>query len=700
MRRRILRWLGMGLLISTAASLVWTLYEIVPLLKRPTLQSLLDYRPPETTFVFDENNEILGGFAQENRVVIPLEEMGEIVPKVFLTAEDRRFSSDPVPTRPCSFLRYLSEKVNLPVDWCSLYRAVRRDLKEKRLAEGASTISQQLAQIAILQRNPQELEKIGSSSWKKKFRKGVIAYYLEKEIPKNRILELYLNHIYLGNGNFGVEAASRWYWQKSTRDLTKNETALIAGLVRSPSHSPFNYPKKAEALRLRVLGQLLDEKVITPEEYEAFQKEPLPKNPPEESYRFPNSHLLEYIRRQIERDLGGEEIWIGGLHIYTTINKRVQDTAEAAVKERVLEYHLRHLDAPARLQGAVLLMEIETGDVKAWVNSTNFREEAMDLVYQAKRQPGSAFKIFDYLAMLKNGARLDCRDQISSGPCLTYDVRTVCIDMGAGRPKKCIENYPYKNKEVPRYHGRSELKINLWESRNAGTVRAVTVERITTVKEIIEVAEQLGIKSPLANFPSTILGSSEVSLYEITLATNAIANLGKKIEPRIITVVKDRYDGVIRRHQGRETENVLDEKLALQMIRGLRGVVEHLHGTGRGIMDGFICKKAAAKTGTATNNEGKATDNWLIAFTPSYIFGGWMGFTKEKLPLGDEETGGKNVVPIFNKVMNEVYKDGGCEEFPEVTNPFKPLAQGEQENVEILKEAPKNDGEKQEVDGY
>ncbi|KKS38256.1 MAG: hypothetical protein A3G49_02340 [Candidatus Sungbacteria bacterium RIFCSPLOWO2_12_FULL_41_11] len=681
MKKRLKKWLiifGVGFTLKIMLAIL-LFYYFSDLLAKPNMESLLNYRPPATTIVYDENWEEIGGFAKENRIVIPLSEMGETVQKVFIAAEDKRFFAEEPEGNFCGLARSVVEKFHVSVDPCSLYRSVLRNIKEHRPAEGASTIPQQLAQIAVIQENDVEQNLVRQSLWRKKIRKAVIAYYIEKNLSKEQILELWLNHMYLGNGNFGVEAASLWYFQKSAKELTIPETAMLAGLIRSPSRSPFNegMKEKAEKLRTRVLKQLLDEKIISNAEFSAFIKHPLPPAPPQENHRFPNSHILEYVRQQLKLRYDENEVWMGGLKIQLTINKYLQEFAETAVGEAIAEYHKRHPvseEKTEKITGALVIMQVATGEIKAWVNSEDFEQDKFDRVYQAKRQPGSAFKAIVYTAAVKNGAKLDCNDE-GEGKCKTQDVRTICLNMGKDKPKKCIQNYPYKN--IPRYRGETELKIALWESRNAATVCLVTRCKLLNIKEVNELAKKMGISTALYDYPTTAIGASEVTLMDLTKAINIIANFGGKIEPYMIETIFDRNDKEIERYKPQEDEKILDESTALQMVRGLRGVVEYRHGTAyranwKRLNPEFKCP-AAGKTGTATNEKGQATDNWFIGFTPSYIFGGWMGFDK-KLPLGEEETGGKNILPLFIKIMNEIYKDGSCEIFPENTDPFKPFS--------------------------
>ena len=177
-------------------------YYFSDLLAKPNMESLLNYRPPATTIVYDENWEEIGGFAKENRIVIPLSEMGETVQKVFIAAEDKRFFAEEPEGNFCGLARSVVEKFHVSVDPCSLYRSVLRNIKEHRPAEGASTIPQQLAQIAVIQENDVEQNLVRQSLWRKKIRKAVIAYYIEKNLSKEQILELWLNHMYLRNFKF------------------------------------------------------------------------------------------------------------------------------------------------------------------------------------------------------------------------------------------------------------------------------------------------------------------------------------------------------------------------------------------------------------------------------------------------------------------------------------------------------------------
>ena len=344
------------------------------------------------------------------------------------------------------------------------------------------------------------------------------------------------------------------------------------------------------------------------------------------------------------------------------------------------------------IRGAVVVIDVKTGAIRAWVEEPEFSENEYDLINQARRQAGSAFKAIFYGKLLERGWRLSCDDEGGGGPCKLYDFEPkgggsvkkknlyagVWIPMGRGKDPHPIQNFPYEG--IPRYRGTISPQIALAESRNSATESAVRGTfgsiaqpfwQIEIEGELEDFARRVGITSKLDPSLTTPIGSTEVTLLEMTRVFAAYARGCKKLPEYMLEGIKNARNESIEWHQLVEPQQVCDKRTYLQIVRGLRGTVELPHGTATQAKNqlGF---QVFGKTGTATNNSGEATDNWFVGCTPSYCMGVWIGRDK-KLPLGEKETGGKNALPVFIAVMEAIYKDKEKETFPDATNPLKPF---------------------------
>jgi 1A family penicillin-binding protein len=610
--RRVLVGIGgltlLGLLVVGAAAL-WA-FTILPR-SLPSVSALETLQPIQGTKIYDDNDEAITELHVERRILVPLAQIPQSLRDAILATEDRRFYS------------------HWGIDPIGVARAVVQNYRRGRIVEGGSTITQQLTKVLFL---------TPDKSLERKLKEAVLALELERRYSKDRILEMYLNQVYFGQGSYGVEAAARTYFGKSVSELTVRESALIAGLPRAPTnYSPFDRPEAAKRRREVVLRRMVDFGTIKDEEAKRLAKTDLGLIPPERR-RTTGQYFIDYVQQTLEAKYGPDLVLKGGLNVYTTLNPTMQLTAEQSLREGLKALQGRSTQArPGESpEGAVVTVEPQTGYVKAMVGGSDFFRSEFNRAVQAKRQPGSAFKPFIYIAALEAG--FTPASQIEDSP--------VSFPVGGknGQVWK-PENYDRK------FRGSTTLQQAIEESVNVVTVKLQ--ERIGLAKTI-QVARRLGITSPLDVNLSLALGTSDVSLLEMTSAYGALANQGVWMPPVTIRYVTDAQGKLLEEHvpEGREA---LAPETAYVITQMLRGVVER--GTGQAAKG--LGRPVAAKTGT-TNDYSNA---WFVGFTPRLATGVWVGYDRPR-SLGKDETGSRVAVPIWVTYMGKVLGESPKEDFP------------------------------------
>jgi len=615
--RRVLIGLGgltlLGLLVVGAAAL-WA-FTILPR-SLPSVTALETLQPIQGTKIYDDNDEPITELHVERRILVPLAQIPQSLRDAILATEDRRFYS------------------HWGIDPVGVARAIIQNYRRGRIVEGGSTITQQLTKVLFL---------TPDKSLERKIKEAVLALELERRYSKDRILEMYLNQVYFGHGSYGVEAAARAYFGKSVSELTVRESALIAGLPRAPTnYSPFDRPEAAKRRREVVLRRLVDFGSIKDEEAKRLAKSDLGLIPPERR-RTTGQYFIDFVQQTLEAKYGPDLVLKGGLNVYTTVNPTMQLTAEQSLREGLKALQGRTAQATTSAagtrpgeapEGAVVTVEPQTGYVKAMVGGSDFFRSEFNRAVQAKRQPGSAFKPFIYIAALEAG--FTPASQIEDSP--------VSFAVGKNGQVWKPENYDRK------FRGSTTLQQALEESVNVVTVKLQ--ERIGLAKTI-QVARRLGISSPLDVNLSLALGTSDVSLLEMTSAYGALANQGTWIPPVTIRYVTDAQGKLLEEHVPEGREAVAPET-AYVITQMLRGVVER--GTGQAAKG--LGRPVAAKTGT-TNDYSNA---WFVGFTPRLATGVWVGYDRPR-SLGKDETGSRVAVPIWVTYMGKVLGDSPKEDF-------------------------------------
>jgi penicillin-binding protein 1A len=614
-RRRWLRGalIGAGLLtlfVVTVLSVgaLWAL-TILPR-SLPSVTALENFEPLKGTKIYDENDALVTELHVERRIFVPLSQVPRVLQDAVIATEDRRFY------------------YHWGVDPIGIGRAVVQNYRRGRIVEGGSTITQQLTRVLFL---------TPDRSLERKLKEAVLALEIERRYAKDRILEMYLNHVYFGGGAYGVEAAARTYFGKSVSEITAREAALLAGLPRAPStYAPFEHPKAAKQRREVVLRRMVEYGALKDKEAGKLAKSDLGLIPPERR-RTTGQYFLDYVQQTLEAKYGADMVFKGGLNVYTTLDPSMQLTAEQSLRDGLKTLETRTVKARPgeHPEGAIVTIEPQTGYVRAIVGGYDFFRSEFNRAVQAKRQAGSAFKLFVYMAALEAGFTPATR--IEDAP-VSYAVGP---NGNAWKP----ENYDRK------FRGLTTLQQGIEESVNVVTVK---LQERVGVNRTIQMARRLGIQSPLAPNLSLALGTSDVSLLELTSAYGTLANHGVWMPPIVIRYVTDANDRLLEENvpQGREA---VSPEMAYVVTSMLRGVVER--GTGQAIK--ALNRPIAAKTGT-TNDYSNA---WLVGYTPRLVTGVWVGYDRPR-SLGRDETGGKLAAPIWASYMTRVLGQSPKEDFP------------------------------------
>jgi len=589
---------GLGFALTVFIS--FSLYLFI-LLDIPNLKSIRDYEPKMTTRILAENNRIVKEIFEENRRVITLEMMPELLPRAFVAAEDSGFYEHP------------------GVDFWSILRAMFHNFRSGSRSQGGSTITQQVTRSLLLSRK---------KVYSRKIKEAILAYRIDSVLSKDEILYIYLNQIYLGEGAYGVEAAARAYFNKTAEKLSLAQIALLAGLPQAPSrYSPFKDIDLAKKRQAYVLNRMAEEGYITPEvARKAFRASLELRSRPDD---FPGSeYYVQQVNNYISSKYGREVLAAGGLTVYTCLDPAIQRQAVRAIREGIAKI-TKDRQNDKSPQAAMVVMESDTGRVRAVVGGTDFYTSQFDRAVQARRQPGSAFKPVVYATALENGFRPD----------------SILIDeplslAGASRGR-IWRPQNFEN----RHYGPTSLREGLVYSRN---IIAIKLLQEVGIKKVIAMAGKLGIHSPIKPDLTLALGSSGISLLEMTGAYSVFANHGYYAEPIFIEKIIDRHGRVLEENSPRLTR-VMSEKTAGQIDEMLQEVI--IRGTGvkaRGLQ-----KAAAGKTGTTDQN----MDAWFIGYSGNFLAGVWVGHDK-KISLGEKASGGQVAAPIWLDFMKHMEEGG------------------------------------------
>lgn len=586
----------------------------------PTVERLRAYRPPEATRVYAMDNSRIADLSPERRVVVELNEVPKTVWNGFVAVEDRRFWQ------------------HEGVDVRGFGRAVLKNITSMSVKQGFSTIPMQLARQVFTEELPM------SSKLSRKACEVSLAPKIEKAFTKREILKMYINQVYLGDGLYGVEEASRAYFGKPVREVNAAEAATLVGLVKNPEgYNPRKRPLRTVQRRNVVLDVMVREKVITAAEAQKAKAMPLRLAPPVEAAG-PAPYFIAAVREELEERFGADAE-IRGLRVYTGLDPVAQKGARDALRAQLKDIESgkygkwKHPkpDSAAKLepaqgggspylQGMVVALDIKTGEVRALVGGRDFTHSSYDRAIAARRQPGSSFKPFVYAAAIQQGLTLN--SQIETTP--------VSLEGGnaAWRPDDLVAD------SVTQLSVRDAFAL----SSNYGAIR---VGQWVGPQSVIQMARAAGITTPIPAYPSIFLGSAEIKPIEFVAAIGAFGNGGRRIKPRFINKVTDARGKVLYQAKASD-EYTINAGVAYLTLSIMNDVVDR--GTAGSVRRRGFWLPAAGKTGTTNDSK----DVWFVGMTPDLVAGVWLGFDQPKT-ITPRASGGQMAAPIWADMMKAAY---------------------------------------------
>lgn len=668
--------------------------------RMPQVKKLADYQPAIITRIFDRHGVPFAEYSIQKRIVVAKKDMSPLLVQAIVATEDSEFYR------------------HGGVDPKGILRAALTNILEGRRAQGASTLTQQLAKQVFL---------TPDKTFRRKINEAFFAVQIEKDFTKDQIFELYANQVYLGHGAYGVEAASRLFFGKHAKELTLPEAAVIAASIRSPMYySPMNHPDRSKMRRNYVLGRMLKEGYINREQYQQAVNAPIVLGTFKDEAPHVGAYFSEEIRQYIEQNernndkFGAENLYNSGLKVYSTLDLRIQQIAEGALqrglrrfdkrrgfrrparnlvaegldpevyrdpswshepaavdklypaivldvkkdlvtvrlnqerielpaaawawtKKKTLDGVLKRgdvihvlqqedtktkarkwvLDQMPTVQGAVVVLDVKSGEVLALVGGYDFAHSKFNRAVQSRRQTGSSFKPFVYGAAFEEG--LTPADTLFDAP----------IAIPVGEAIYSPKNYYGKYAGIVTIQRALELSIN---------VPAVKTYMMTGGDKVVDFTRRLGITADLPKYPSLALGAAGVSPLEMTAAYNVFANSGVYIKPRFIRKIVDQTERVLD-EQPPELSEATTPQVAFEIAYMMKGTIDR----GTAYAAHTLADPLAGKTGT-TNGY---TDAWFIGFSPEYTIGVWTGYDDPAKSLGGGATGADVPLPIWIDIFKQ-----------------------------------------------
>ncbi|MBE9122613.1 penicillin-binding protein 1A [Tychonema sp. LEGE 07199] len=574
----------------------------------PDVRILQTYSPTETTHIYDINGKPLASIHDEaNRDVVPLDQISPNLKRAVMAIEDSNF--------------FTHKGINPG----GIARALIVNLEKGRTVEGGSTMTMQLVKNLFL--SPQ-------SKFSRKIAEAVMSIRLEQILNKDQILQLYLNQIYLGHNLYGVETASRSYFNKSANNLTLAEAAMLAGLISAPEeYSPFVNYKLSKERQETVLNRMKELKWITAAEADAAraQKIKLGKITSFGGSKVP--YVTQAVVQELTRRFGRDAVVKGGMRVQTTIDLKMQRIAEETVKawhDRLSYQGLFY----SREEGQIALAAVDprTHFVKAMVGGVDYEKSQFNRAIQARRQPGSSFKPFVYYAAFASGK---------------YTPDSIVYDSPVGY--RDGDGYYYPQNYGGGFSGAVSIRRALESSLN---VPAVKLGQEVGLNKVIEVCRTLGIRSPMEPVISLPLGAVDLTPLEMAGAFATFANNGWHSDTTFIVQVTDSSGNVLLDNTPKP-KPVLNAWAAASVNSALQGVINN--GTARAAQLG---RPAAGKTGTTSSER----DIWFVGYVPQLSVAVWMG-NDNYAPMSYGATGGGIVAPVWRDFMSQALQGVPAESF-------------------------------------
>jgi len=630
----------------------------------PSLEELENPKPQLASKVFSADGELIGQYFIENRIETHINKLPDHLIKALVATEDRKFYS------------------HWGVDVNRFFKAMVKNLFSLSLKEGASTLTQQLA------RNLYELKVTKESQLDKairKIREWITAIQIEKNFTKDEIIELYFNVSYFGKSAYGIEAASRVYFGKTAGELTLPESALFIALLKSPrDFDPVNRYENALKRRNLVMYNMVSTGFLDKNEYDKLKEEPIVLASERPSVmRTIAPHFMEYVRLQMSErsDKYGYDLYRDGLNIYTSIDSRMQKIANEVAAKHLADYQkifdkswnwnknkdllttlideaikksreYRNEESKerkaaiynrlkkdesfidsvkfvaTRVEVGFVVIDPFTGEIKAMVGGTNQEfGRGLNHVSGIRRQPGSSFKPIIYATALENGYFP------------SYTILNQKFDYNGWSPSNSDKAYS----------GYETMRYALAKSLNVVTGR-MTISEIAPPKQVVKIAQRMGIKSRLDPYPAIALGTSEVSPLELTSAFGTFVNKGIHVQPISILKIEDK-NGILVDQYVPEYVQAITPQTASLIESMMQDVVAY--GTGAGVRR-YYQYPAAGKTGTTQNY----SDAWFVGYTPELVGGCWVGFDDHRVKFTDwYGQGARAAMPIWAIFMEGAYKE-------------------------------------------
>lgn len=558
-----------------------------------SLQQDMQAKP---SILLDVHGRQWGQFELEKRKYVSLEQMPEYLVQAFLVTEDREFFKHP------------------GISFRGIIRSLFVNILYGRRMQGASTITQQLVRLKFL---------YSKKTLTRKIKEQLYAILVEREWSKEQILEAYLNNVYFGYGIYGVQAAVNRFWGIDIADISLEQAATLASIMKSPlAYSPIYSPENSLSRRNLILKMMYDANFITIDQMQIGQKKPLGIIENNNSSIAP--HTKEMIRQTLEAQFGKEQLYTGGLIIQTTLDIDIQEQAEIAFKDHVTDLKKKLYK---NIDGGLLSIDTQTGAIRAMVGGYDFKKSKFNRVVQAHRQMGSIFKIFVYAAALEQGLNF-------------WDVE---ID----EPFELVSNgtiWAPKNYNE-KFLGAMTRAYALSHSNNIVTIKTLLK---TGIEHVIDVAKRCHISKPMPAYPSLALGCVDVTPLDVAGSFNVLANHGMYVKPYIISWVKDIHGQKIYKHKV-VAHQAMSSKIASQIARVLSFGIQRLENL---ITDTKFDIQAFGKTGT--NNDCRTC--WFCGATPDLTTAIYIGSDSNE-SLGKYVFASRTAFPIWFNMHRKIAKN-------------------------------------------
>ncbi|MCU0241686.1 MAG: PBP1A family penicillin-binding protein [Vicinamibacteria bacterium] len=568
--------------------------------------------PQLITYLFDEN--------REKRRLVRYEDLPDHLIKAVLAIEDRRFFSHP------------------GIDPFGILASIIRNIRAESYVRGGSTITQQLVKNYFLREEAADGSgrRMAPRTFKRKVQEAFLAFILERRATKKEIIELYLNEIYLGQvGSFsinGVGEAARMYFHKDVGNLSLPESAMLAGMIQSPNpYNPYRHVKQATERRNTVLKAMAESSFIEEAAAQAAMAQPL-RVETQQSDKADAPYFVDLVKDQLASRYASRDLVTQNLSIYTSLDLRLQAIGQEAVVNGLVKVDAMFKQKPkAPVQACLIALDPATGAILAMVGGRSYGYSQYNRVTEARRQPGSTFKPFVYLAAFEATFEDAALPPLTPATIVEDDNTTVFLY----EDKEYIpENYEGK------YLGPVTLRKALALSLNVATVKVAEIVGFDRIANLW--SKKLGIGSNIKAYPAVALGSFEATPLEMATAYNVLANGGLKVDPYTVLKVTDEQGQVIEQYKPRPPKRVVHEESAFLVTHMLRSVLNE--GTGAAARAWGFHPDAAGKTGTTNDMR----DAWFAGYTPDLLCIVWVGFD-DNTPIN--MSGARAALPIWVDFM-------------------------------------------------